>query len=192
MEKIEKLYVINRNEWRTWLEKNHNTKKGVWLIYYKKHTGKPRIPYAAAVEEALCFGWIDSIVKRLDDEKYVQKFTPRSSKSKWSESNIKRVKKMMREGMMTEAGLAKCPETLKSAAEKSKPKPQKKEMVITSDIRRALAANKKVWDNFNNLAPSYKRQYIGWITSAKKQETRNRRLKEAITLLKQNKKLGLK
>lgn len=101
------LYVTNRDDWRAWLNKNHKTEKEVWLIYYKNHTGKPTIPYDVAVEEALCFGWIDSIVKRIDDERYMQKFTPRKTNSNWSELNKKRVKKMIKEGRMTEAGMAK-------------------------------------------------------------------------------------
>ncbi|MGB2982026.1 MAG: hypothetical protein WBC77_12350, partial [Candidatus Zixiibacteriota bacterium] len=99
------LYVTNRDDWRAWLRKNHSSQKEVWLIYYKKHTGKPRIPYDDAVEEALCYGWIDSTIKRIDEEKYAQKFTPRSEKSNWSELNKRRAKKMIREGRMTQAGL---------------------------------------------------------------------------------------
>src|SRR5256885_14789235 len=101
------LYVTSRDDWRAWLEKNHETEKEVWLIYYKKHTNRPRIPYDDAVEEALCFGWIDSIVQKIDDERYAQKFTPRKSSSKWSESNKRRVRKLLQEGRMTQAGLAK-------------------------------------------------------------------------------------
>ena len=89
MRLTKELYVTNREDWRAWLEQNHATEKEVWLLYYKKHTGKPTIPYDDAVEEALCFGWIDSTVKRIDDEKYTQKFTPRNDRSVWSESNKK-------------------------------------------------------------------------------------------------------
>ena len=161
------------------------------MIFYKKHTGKPRVPYDEAVEEALCFGWIDSIVKRIDDEKYTQKFTPRKPDSKWSHSNKKRVEKIIREGRMTEAGLA-----LINAAKKS----GKWEQVIQPfkvnakplEIINALSANKKAWENFNKLAPSHQRQFLGWITTAKKEETRQRRLKEAVEILAQGKKLGMK
>ncbi len=98
------LYVTTRDEWRSWLEENHKSEKEIWLIYYKKHTGKPRIPYDDAVEEALCFGWIDSIIKRIDEEKYTQKFSPRKQNSAWSDLNKKRVKKLIEEGKMTKAG----------------------------------------------------------------------------------------
>jgi uncharacterized protein YdeI (YjbR/CyaY-like superfamily) len=100
------LYVTTRDEWRAWLAEHHDTEREVWLVSYKKHTGRPQIPYDDAVEEALCFGWIDSLVKTIDDERFAQKFTPRKEKSNWSESNKRRVRKLVREGRMTEAGLA--------------------------------------------------------------------------------------
>ena len=187
----EKMHVTSRNDWRTWLRNNHDTKKEVWLIYYKKHTGKPRISYDDAVEEALCFGWIDSIVKKIDDEKFAQKFTPRKDKSKWSETNKKRARKMIKEGKMTKAGLAKIGEA-KSNGEWFKTASVRKQLVIPSYIEKALAANKEAQDNFTNLANGYKRQLVGWITSAKREETRKRRLTHAIRLLEQNKKLGMK
>src|SRR5678816_4889869 len=101
------LYVTNRDEWRDWLAKHGQSETEVWLIYYKQQSDRPRIPYDDAVEEALCFGWIDSIVKRIDDEKFAQKFTPRRNTSKWSELNKRRVRKLIREGRMTDAGLAR-------------------------------------------------------------------------------------
>jgi len=191
MKSTEKLHVTNRDDWRAWLRENHDTKKEVWLIYYKKHTGKPRIPYDDAVEEAICFGWIDSIVKKIDDEKFIQKFTPRKGKSKWSETNKKRARKMIEEGKMTKAGLAKIEEAKKSG-EWFKKTPTRKELVAFPELRKALESNKKALDNFNNLTNSYKKNLIGWITSAKREETRKRRLTEAIRLLEQNKKLGMK
>jgi uncharacterized protein YdeI (YjbR/CyaY-like superfamily) len=191
MKMFKTLRVTNREDWRTWLKENHDKEKEVWLIFYKKHTGKPGVPYDDAVEEALCFGWIDSIVKRIDDEKYAQKFTPRKADSTWSELNKKRVKKMIRQGRMTETGLA-----LINAAKKSgkweQVISQPKEFAIPPEVIKAISANKKAWENFNNLAPSYKKQYIGWITTAKKEETRQLRLKEVVEILIQGKKLGLK
>ncbi|MGB2698321.1 MAG: YdeI/OmpD-associated family protein [Candidatus Zixiibacteriota bacterium] len=187
----EKLYVTDRDRWRTWLKKNHKIKKDIWLIYYKKHTGKPRIPYDDAVEEALCFGWIDSTVKRLDDEKYAQKFTPRNTKSNWSELNIKRARKMIQEKKMTQAGLSKCKDVLKSATKKPKTKTLKKKIVIPSDLKKALTKNKKALENFNNFAPSYKRMYIGWINSAKKKETIEKRIARVVEWSTQNKKPGM-
>jgi uncharacterized protein YdeI (YjbR/CyaY-like superfamily) len=187
----DKLYVTSRDEWRRWLEENHDKKKKVWLIYYKKRTSKPRIPYDDAVEEALCFGWIDSIVQRIDDEKFAQKFTPRKAKSRWSEANKRRVRRMIKEGKMTEAGLATIREA-KNSGEWFKTAPARKKLVIPIYIKEALATNKKAQRNFNNLANSYKRNFVGWVSSAKREETRKRRLAEAIELLEQNKKLGMK
>jgi len=185
------LYVTNRDDWCAWLRKNYETKKEVWLIYYKKHTSKPSIPYDDSVEEALCFGWIDNIIKRIDNEKFARKFTPRKGKSKWSEANKKRARKMIKVGKMTEAGLAKIRETKKSG-EWFKIASPRKELVIPSYVKETLAKNQKALANFNNLAKSYKRQYVGWITSAKRETTRRRRLAEAIKLLEKNEKLGMK
>ncbi len=105
MDITEKLYVTNRNEWRVWLEKNHVSANEIWLIYYKKHSGKKRIPYNDAVEEALCFGWIDSTVKSIDDECYAQRFSPRRKKSKLSEMNKERIRQLIKRGKMTSHGL---------------------------------------------------------------------------------------
>ncbi len=185
------LYITNRKDWREWLKINHDSQKEIWLVFYKKHTGKKRIPYEDAVEEALCFGWIDSIVKRIDEEKYAQKFTPRRSNSQWSEVNKKRVMKMIKVKKMTKAGLIKIKQAKKNG-KWSEVAANKKEFVLTPDIKKVLTANKKAWENFNKLAPSYKKNYIGWITSAKKKETRDKRLKEALKTLERGKKLGIK
>jgi uncharacterized protein YdeI (YjbR/CyaY-like superfamily) len=186
------LYVTNRDDWRAWLEKNHETEKEVWLIYYKKHTNRPRIPYDDAVEEALCFGWIDSIVQKVDDERYAQKFTPRKNSSNWSESNKRRIRKLLKEGKMTQAGRVKIGVGVLEAKERSKSERKTKELVIPSYLSEALRGNKKAWENFNNLAPSYRRRYVGWIANAKKEETRKSRIREAVELLARNEKLGMK
>ena len=253
MEIRKTLYVTSWEEWRAWLTKHYQSETEVWLIYYKKHSDQPRISYDLAVEEALCFGWIDSIVKRIDDEKFAQKFTPRRDGAKWSALNKRRLRKLIREGRMTEAGLAKIdlatlgkepqakqskgdldiPRFVKQAlmasakawenfrnltpsrcrayirfimdARKEETRTQRlRETVarlaqnksdpedIPGFVKKALMANAKAWDNFRNLAPSYRTHYIGWIMHAVKQETRERRLREAVSLLEQNKKLGLK
>jgi uncharacterized protein YdeI (YjbR/CyaY-like superfamily) len=186
------VYCSSRDEWRAWLEKNHKTETEVWLIYYKRNSKRPRVPYDHAVEEALCFGWIDSIVKRIDDERYAQKFTPRKNHAKWSELNKKRARAMIKQGKMTDAGLAVIAKGILAAREDSKPRPDNKDALIPEFVEKALNANKKARKNFDNLAPSYRRLYIGWITSAKREETQKKRLKEAVGLLVQNKKLGLK
>jgi uncharacterized protein YdeI (YjbR/CyaY-like superfamily) len=176
------LYVSNRKEWRVWLEQNHSHMQEIWLIYYKKHSGKPRIPYDDAVEEALCFGWIDSIVKKIDDERYCQKFTPRKDRSNWSELNKKRVKKMIRQGLMTEAGMAKI-RAARESGEWDKIPSQRDFPDIPNEFKKELDRNKMAKDNFDNLAPSYRRQFVGWIAAAKRSETRQSRIKEAVGLL---------
>jgi len=188
---MHELYVTSRNNWRAWLEENHGLEKEVWLIFYKKRSGKPSTSYEDSVEEALCFGWIDSIVKRIDDEKYARKSTPRKPSSRWSESNKKRVNRMIKEGRMTGAGLALI-KLAQDTGRWSKRPPVNKRFSVPKYIRDALELNDKASRNFDNLAPSYKRQYVGWVDSAKKEETRRRRLAEAIRLLERNEKLGMK
>jgi uncharacterized protein YdeI (YjbR/CyaY-like superfamily) len=104
------LHVTTAEEWRAWLQANHGVEKEVWLMIYKKHAATPSVTFEEATEEALCFGWIDSIMKRIDDEKYVLRYTPRRTGSNWSESNKKRVAKLIEQRRMTEAGLAKIDE----------------------------------------------------------------------------------
>jgi uncharacterized protein YdeI (YjbR/CyaY-like superfamily) len=144
------------------------------------------------VEEALCFGWIDSIIKRFDDEKYIQKFTPRKEKSTWSALNVRRIHEMIKEGRMTDRGLA-----LFRYAEENGLLPEsdiklKKDLVIPEFVTSALSENKKAEKYFKALAPSYKRIYIGWIMNAKREETRIKRVQEMIGLLNEGKKPGLK
>jgi uncharacterized protein YdeI (YjbR/CyaY-like superfamily) len=185
------LYISNRKDWRKWLKENHSIVSEVWLIYYKKHTGKPRIPYDDAVEEALCFGWIDSTVKRIDDEKFCQKFTPRNLKSVWSEHNKKRVGKMIKQGKMTKYGMDKV-KAAKKYGEWNKKIEVVKEFKMPSELSQILSANKKANNFFKELSPSNQKQYIEWIASAKKVETREKRTGEALRLLKAKQKLGMK
>ena len=186
------LHLADCGAWRAWLERNHDREKEVWLVFYKAHTGKPRVPYEDAVEEALCFGWIDSIVKRLDDERYAQKFTPRNARSTWSAPNRRRVAKLIREGRMTPAGLAKVTYPDAGVAGVQKAPGGGEVPVLPPAMMRELRANAEAWNCFKGLAPSYRRNYLGWVMSAKKNETRLRRLREAIGLLAQHRKLGLK
>lgn len=189
------IYLPDRKAWRRWLVKHHRTASHVWLIYYKKHTGKPSVPYGDAVEEALCFGWIDSLVQRLDEDRYMQKFTPRKPRSTWSEHNVRRVKKMIAEGKMTDRGM----ELYDFAGENGllpepgrEAKPGKTFPEIPDYFTEALRQSPAAQEAFRSLAPSYKLQYLGWIMAAKKEETRQRRLKEAIETLESGQKLGMK
>ena len=189
--KLGQLYVANREQWREWLSKNHSTTAGVWLVFYKKETSEPTISYEAAVEEALCFGWIDSIIKKIDAAKYARKFTQRLDKSRWSALNKKRTSKMIKQGRMTEVGLAKIKTAKKTGLWDKDDRPQ-----ITLDIppefAKALACNNRAKENFDKLAPTYRKHYIGWISVAKRPETKKRRIDESIALLEKGQKLGLK
>lgn len=190
MEITETIYLTNRIDWRDWLESNHQSKKEIWLIYYKKHTGKPRIPYDDAVEEALCFGWIDSIVKRVDDATFVQKFSPRKPRSLWSALNKDRVEKMIKAGLMTQAGLDKIEEA-KNNGKWEEAYTSKKVVEIPSDLTFELSKDNAAHRNFLNFADSYKNMYINWINSAKKEETRQRRIKKVVLRASKNMKPGM-
>ncbi len=188
---MKQVYLKTRDEWRTWLSKHHTTDTYVWLVFFKKETGKPTIEYDASVEEALCFGWVDSIIKKIDTERYVRKFTPRKLESLWSDSNKKRVKKMIAQGRMTEFGLARIAEARQSGLWYKSPRPNIS-FEIPEEFDRALQQNKKAQQFFEQLAPSYQRQYIGWITVAKRLETKEKRIKESVALLERGEKLGMK
>ena len=188
---MKKLYVPNRDKWREWLGRHYATESGVWLIFYKKGTSKPTIDYEAAVEEALCFGWIDSIIKKIDDEKYARKFTPRKDKSYWSELNKKRAKKVIKEGRMTDAGLAKIDAAKKNGLWDQAGRPNML-LDMPLEFTQALDKNKKAKENFEKLAPSYRKHYIGWIKTAKREETKKKRIRESMMLLAKGKRLGLK
>ena len=183
---LEQLFFENREAFRNWLEQHHESSPGIWMVYYKKHTDQPCIAYREALEEALCFGWIDSTLKKVDEERYLRKFTPRRKGSKWSQVNIRIAQALIREGKMTRAGLGKWEnhEPLKELPGKEIPLPE--------FLREAFARNKPALENFQNLAPSYRRQYILWITTAKTPETVQKRINESIGLLKENRKLGMK
>jgi uncharacterized protein YdeI (YjbR/CyaY-like superfamily) len=181
-ENFQQYYFETRLEWREWLTENHDKCPGIFFVYYKKHTKKPTVYYNDAVEEALCFGWIDSIVKRIDDERYMQKFTPRNEKSHWSELNKQRVERMLREGKMTDAGMIK----IRKAKENGNWDDQtdaQKDFKFSKEIGALLDANAAAKDLFYQLPPSHKKNYIQWIMSAKKQETQIRRTMKMIELL---------
>lgn len=189
---MEELYIKTRSGWRKWLSKNHKKSEGVWLVFYKKETGIPSLVYEDAVEEALCFGWIDSLVKKIDEKKYVRKLTPRNIKSFWSELNKKRVAKVIKEGRMTKAGLMKIEVAKQNGSWNKQLKGVEISYNAPEDFITALARNKKAKENFNKIPPSHKKRYYMWINIAKKKETRERRIKDSIVLLSNNKKLGLK
>ena len=188
---MKQIYLKNRKEWRDWLSKHHESEKDIWLVYYKKGTGRPTIKYGDSVEEALCFGWIDSIIKKIDEEKYMRKFTPRKTDSYWSEPNKQRVAKMIEAGLMTPHGLSKIKAAQKSGLWDKNGRPQLS-FEIQPEFEKALQKNSKAKAVFEKLPPSHKKQYLGWIETAKRPETKKKRIKEAIIMLNKGKKLGLK
>ena len=179
------LRVKTRREWRAWLVKHHHTSPGVWLVRYKGHTGVASIAYEDAVREALCFGWIDSLVRRLDEERYALKMTPRKPGSKWSDSNRQRWKALKAAGQLAPAGLAAAPTSNAYA-----PKPVIP--VLPAYIATAFKRDANAWGFFQQLSPAQRRLFVTWVHTAKRPETRERRIRESIALLAAGKKLGLK
>lgn len=188
--KIDQLYVTERKKWREWLKRNHSKKNEIWLIYYKKHTGTPRIPYDDAVEEALCYGWIDSTVKRIDEETFMQKFTPRNKNSIWSKLNKQRVEKMIKSGKMRKAGMDRVGDA-KRNGEWDAAYAVKDDVEMPPELETALNKNKKAKENFNNFARSYRCNYIEWVVNAKRRETIDRRIKEVVRRVEKNIKPGM-
>jgi uncharacterized protein YdeI (YjbR/CyaY-like superfamily) len=181
------LDIRTRKAWRAWLAKNHTSSPGVWLVRHKDHTGVSSVPYEDLVREALCVGWIDSLVRRLDDDRYAIKVTPRKPTSKWSALNRKRYAELKDAGLLKSAGLANSPA--------GKPLAQKPSIVIPElpdYIASAIKQHPAAWQYFQTLAPSHRRHYVGWIHIAKRPETREKRLRESIALLSKGQKLGLK
>ena len=182
----------NGAEWRAWLVDHHAQEQEIWLVYFKAASGQPSIDYETSVEEALCYGWIDSIIQKIDNEKYARKFNPRRPGSFWSATNKRRMEKLISEGRMTPIGLGKYdPQAQESSSEVGQ-KIKRAEIPIPAEIKQAVEANQRARENFQRLAPSYQRQYMSWVLSAKRVETQQKRLAEVITLLEQGKKLGLK
>jgi len=172
------LDVANRKEWRSWLHKNNGKLPEIWLIYYRKISQKTRIPYNDAVEEALCFGWIDGQVKNIDKDRYAQRCTPRRQGSNLSEMNKERIRKLIKEGKMTRIGLDKVKSHLEN------------KFTLTPFILRALKQNQDVWKNFQGFPESYKRIRIGWIANARVSD-RQRRLKYFVRMTAKNKRYGM-
>jgi len=181
-----------RSQWRKWLEKNHATSPGIWLVYYKAETGKRKLTYAEAVEEALCFGWIDSLPRKLDNERSMLKYTPRKPKSVWSKLNKERIEKLIEDKMMMPAGIAAIDlakqngswHTLNSSdfhAHNNSCPP---------DLEKALKKNKKALNNFIAFSPSYRKQFLFWIDSAKQALTKAARIKQTVLMAASNKKPG--
>jgi uncharacterized protein YdeI (YjbR/CyaY-like superfamily) len=178
------LQVSESSDWRSWLEKNHDKEEGVWLVFIKKSSGEPSISYEEALDEALAYGWIDSLIKKVDEKRFVRKFTPRRPWSIWSKLNIARVEKLIVDRRMTRWGLA--------AFEKRTSQISLLEKInaegirIPRDFEGRLRRNKKAWQNFERFGPSYRKRYLIWISDAKTPETRAKRIAEAVILVSRN------
>jgi uncharacterized protein YdeI (YjbR/CyaY-like superfamily) len=193
MEVGKTLYVQNRKQWRSWLTKHHGTADEIWLVYYKKNSGKTRIPYNDAVEEALCFGWIDSILKPGNEDYYYQRFSPRRKNSVLSELNKARVRQLLKVGKMTKYGL----ESIQHHFEKQSKRSQAlnsnlKEFQLPDDIVKELQTDPVVWKHFQKFSKRYQHIRIGWIDSVRNHPTVFRqRLNYFIKMTAKNKKFGM-
>jgi uncharacterized protein YdeI (YjbR/CyaY-like superfamily) len=179
MEITRTLHVTNPKDWRNWLRKNYKTEKEIWLIYYKKGTGKPRIEYNDAVEEALCFGWIDSTAKTLDEERTAQRFSPRRPKTKYSQANIERLRSLVARKKVVKEVV----ETLGNVLNE--------EFIIPPDILQAIKANQEAWNNFQKFSDSCKRIRIAFIDGARSRpEEFKKRLRYFVEMTQKDKMFG--
>jgi uncharacterized protein YdeI (YjbR/CyaY-like superfamily) len=179
MEITKTLHVTNRKDWRAWLRKHYKTEKEIWLVYYKKASGKPRILYNDAVEEALCFGWIDSTLKSLDEQRSAQRFSPRKSRSKYSPANKERLRKLIKQRKV----IKEVRETLGDLSEE--------EFEIPKDILEAIQNNKEAWKHFQKFSDAYQRIRIGFIDGARhRPEEFKKRLRYFIKMTEKNKQYG--
>jgi uncharacterized protein YdeI (YjbR/CyaY-like superfamily) len=173
------LYVTDRQTWRGWLADNYDKEKEIWLIYPKKASGKPRILYNDAVEEALCFGWIDSTAKRIDENSYAQRFTPRNPKTPYSEPNKQRLRSLVKQGKVIPSVLATLGEILTE------------DFSVPSDILEALQSDKAAWDNFQKFSPQYQRIRVAYIEGARKRPAEfKKRLNNFVKMTAKNKQIG--
>lgn len=181
-----------RVEWRIWLTDHCASEKEAWLVFYKQGAGMQGVDYESSAEEALCFGWVDSIIKKIDETSYARKFTPRKPQSQWSPTNIARVEKMMREGRMTARGLALVEDAKRTGAWDNPVSKPVFDLTMPHEFERALDENPTANENFNKLPMSHQKEYLLWIVTAKRPETRGRRIAESIQMLAEGKQLGLR
>lgn len=175
----ETLYVVDRRDWRKWLRENYKSQKEIWLVYYKKGSGRPRIGYNEAVEEALCFGWIDSIIRKIDEERFAQRFTPRKPGSKYSPANRERLRTLLKQKKV----IKEVRDTLGDLPDE--------ELVIPEDILAELKASTQAWRNFQKFSDAYKRIRIGFIEGARDRPAEFRkRLAYFIRMTEQNRQFG--
>lgn len=178
------LYFTDRKQWRKWLSINGSVEKEIWLVYYRKNSGKLRIPYNDAVEEALCYGWIDSTVKGIDRERFAQRFSPRRPKSCLSEMNKERIRRLIKSKKMTAVGLKAVSKLFDCVND---------EFVIAPDILSALKSDSLAWKHFQSFSLGYKRVRIGFIEGRRRHghEMFQKSLQYFVKKCSQNKKFGM-
>jgi uncharacterized protein YdeI (YjbR/CyaY-like superfamily) len=185
LDELQDFHPLTRKAWRDWLTKNHTKSSGVWFVFFKKHTGKPRVSYDEAVEEALCFGWIDSLGRAFDEDRSKLLFTPRKPKSVWSQPNKERVAKLLAAGAMTDIGLAKIEAAKQDASWNTLDASDNLE--ISDELATAFRRNHVAQKNFDGFAPSVKKAILYWLYSAKRDETRAARIAKIVAMAANNK-----
>jgi len=179
MKKLKTLYIANRKDWRAWLGKNFDKEKEIWLVFPKKSSGKPRISYNDTVEEALCFGWIDSTVRTIDEENSAQRFSPRNPKSNFSQANKERLRWLLKENMLHPSILDTAKRVLSE------------KFIFPPDIIKSIKSDKVAWENYQKFSTPYKRIRIAYIDSARKlPEEFKKRLANFIKKTKESKQIG--
>ncbi len=177
---IATFYAASRQAWRNWLEENHQSEKSVWLIIYRKESQIPSVYYPEAVDEALCFGWIDSKINKRDEQSYYQFFAKRNPKSKWNKVNKAKVEQLTAQGLMAPAGL----EMVKIAKQNGTwtALDEVENLTVPADLQKAFDENKLAFENWEKFSRSSKRGILEWILNAQKMETRQKRIEETVRL----------
>ncbi|MPR36280.1 YdeI/OmpD-associated family protein [Salmonirosea aquatica] len=175
-EAIETFYPASPQEWRQWLLENHQSKQCIWLIFYKKKSGRPSITWSEAVDQAICFGWIDSTARPIDEEKFMQYFCKRKPNSVWSKVNKGKVLRLINDGLMMQAGMDSI-ETAKRNGSWSI-LDEVEELIIPHDLEKEFSAHPGAADFFDSLSKSTRKSILQWLVMAKRQETRQNRMKE--------------
>jgi uncharacterized protein YdeI (YjbR/CyaY-like superfamily) len=181
-------YYRNSREWRDWLSQNHDKEKAVYLVIRKKHSKKAGIRYDEALDEALCFGWIDGKMQSVDDDSFILRFSPRKARSVWSLRNREKAQSLIAEGRMTDAGAVKIEEAKKNGLWDTAYTSLTAED-IPADLETALSQNRTARDNFHNLANTYRNMFIGWLNGARTKEARRQRIAEIVKRAELNQKI---
>ncbi len=184
IDELEDFHPLSRQQWRDWLAENHDKTGGIWFVYFKRETGKPRVSYDEAVEEALCFGWIDSLPRKIDERRSKLLFTPRKPQSVWSKLNKTRIEKLIESGLMTEIGLAKIEAAKANGSWDALNAIDNLE--IAEDLQEAFDKTKIAEKNFHGFAPSSRKAILQWLNSAKREETRRARIEKIVSMAEKN------